>query len=65
MKLRNSAGIYYFQKKKYLAVDNFVDEDVAKIITEEYLEKARQDTENELNDRDWETRSYIHSSIVK
>ena len=50
MKLRNTAGIYYFQKKKYLAVDDFVDEDVAKIITEEYLEKAKQDTENELND---------------
>ena len=40
MKLRNTAGIYYFQKKKYLAVDDFVDEDVAKIITEEYLEKG-------------------------
>ena len=42
MKLRNTAGIYYFQKKKYLAVDDFVDEDVAKIITEEYLEKQNR-----------------------
>ena len=50
MELRNTAGVYYFQKKKYLAVDNFVDADVAKIISEEYLEKAKQDTEDELND---------------
>jgi len=34
MELRNTAGVYYFQKKKYLAVDNFVDADVAKIISE-------------------------------
>ena len=28
MNLRNNAGVYYFQKKKYLEVDDFVDEDV-------------------------------------
>lgn len=50
MKLRNTAGIYYFQKKKYLAVDDFVNVDVANIISQEYLQKARDDIDNELND---------------
>jgi hypothetical protein len=50
MKLRNSAGVYYFQKKKYLAVDDFVDADVAKIISDEYVKLAKEDTENKLND---------------
>jgi len=42
MKLRNSAGVYYFQKKKYLAVDDFVDADVAKIISDEYVKLANR-----------------------
>jgi hypothetical protein len=50
MNLRNSAAVYYFQKKKYLAVDDFVDEDVAKHIVDQYLPKAKADIENNLND---------------
>ena len=50
MKIRESAAIHYFQKKKYLAVDEFVDEDVAKHIVDQYVALAKEDTENELND---------------
>ena len=50
MNLRNNAGVYYFQKKKYLAVDNFVDEDVAKHISDQYVTLAKADSENKLND---------------
>ena len=41
MNLRNNAGVYYFQKKKYLEVDNFVDEDVAKHISDQYVTLAK------------------------
>ena len=41
MNLRNSAAVYYFQKKKYLPVDNFVDEDVANHIKDQFVALAK------------------------
>ena len=42
MSLRDSAGIYYFQKKKYLPYNNFVPAELANPIVEKYLELAKQ-----------------------
>ena len=50
MDIRNSAAVHYFQRKGHLAVNNFVDEDVAKHITDQYVALAKADTENKLND---------------
>jgi hypothetical protein len=50
MDIRNNAAVYFFQKKKYLPVDNFIDLDVAKHITDQYVALAKEDKENKLND---------------
>lgn len=50
MDIRNNTAVYFFQKKKYLPVDNFIDSDVAKHITDQYVALAKMDTENKLND---------------
>tara|TARA_R110000751_G_scaffold254465_1_gene353943 strand:+ start:73 stop:768 length:696 start_codon:yes stop_codon:yes gene_type:complete len=50
MDIRNNAAVYHFQKKKYLPVDNFMDEAVAKHITDQYVALAKADTANKLRD---------------
>jgi len=50
MNIRNNAAVYYFQKKKYLPIDDFMDEAVAKHITDQYVALAKADTENKLLD---------------
>jgi hypothetical protein len=50
MNLRNNAGIYFFQNKGYLPVDDMIVPEVSKIIVDEYLQLAKEDSENKLND---------------
>ena len=51
MNIRNNAAVHYFQQKNCLAVDNFIDEDIARHITDKYVTVAEADKKNKINDK--------------